>query len=105
MTTHYTAWLANVDSVLDGTQTDIAVTIDEIHGYDVDDEGNETPVWTSTSELAMDPVETGVELDDEDCDSKSVRAAERILAEHGFTVISGWDYTDNALTADVERND
>lgn len=104
MTTHYTAWLVNQAGCVAGTQTDVSVSKDDICGYKSDYVGNETPEW-AFGELVLEAIETGIDLDDEDRDTKSMRAAEDILAEHGYSVVGPWEYTDNALIATVEREE
>lgn len=99
--THFTAWLVNDASALDTDFMDLTVIEDEAISYDVDDEGNETPVWSSQGEQQLHAVTTvpakGGDIDD------AQDQAEDLLQAAGWQTVGDWDVTDNAYIITVER--
>lgn len=100
MSERYIAAIATARDVVAGDEYDVSVIVAERHTVVVGDE--ERTDYELTDRLAMDPVEVGVPLDD-DAD-RAIAAAERILAERGWTRVGGWEVADNALYAQVERS-
>lgn len=95
--THFTAWLVNDRSALDGDFMDITILEDELRGEDPEDEG----AWSSTSNQVFYAT-TSVRVDDGDIDD--ARAEARKLIEDASWEIAGdWDITDNAYIVTVER--
>lgn len=100
---HYTAWIATASDVVLGDHCDVIVLEDEVNTTWLDEDGQEHPVYTSS---AKDPLELGeipVRVDDPDRDEKAQQEAAQRLSEHGWRVVEKWDYTDNAMSATVER--
>lgn len=99
----YCAAVATQDS-LDGF-CDVAVLEQEISGYRLDDDDNEIPQYTLTSNIAFGPVSTAVSHDDPRKLEKAEEESKKILAAAGWTPVSSEVViADNAIYFDVERD-
>jgi hypothetical protein len=105
MTLTYTAAICTDSSTVAGDYCDVSVAADELVGYREDDDGNATPQYAMGSTVVLEAIETGVRVDDDDKLEKAEKAAEKILEDQGWTVTGPWKASDNAMYAQVERND
>lgn len=103
MDPHFTAWLTNDRSALDGDTCDVVVLADEASSYDIDGDGNETPVWSSTGTPLLAAV-TGVDAMDGDPD-QAISEAEQLLAAAGWRTTGEWDAVPTGYITTVERAD
>lgn len=84
----------------------VAVLEMEIHGYDIDDDGNETPQWRTTDHIVFGPVSTTVRHEDPYKMDKAEEEAKKILAAAGWEPVSPeLTIADNAIYFDVEHDD
>lgn len=100
---HFTAWLVNAPSDLDGDNCDVTVLADEITSYDTDEDGNETPVWASNGGRVFYAL-TGISARDGDID-EALQEAKQLLAAAGWRLAGAWEAADNAYLVTVERID
>lgn len=103
MTTHFTAWLVNDPSCLDQPNCDVTVLYDEAISYRVGDDGEETPIWSSSGNPVFYSI-TNVGAVDGDTDD-AIREARILLADGGWSIVGAWEATDNSYLATVERSD
>lgn len=101
--TTYTAAVATASDVTADDFCDVSVVENLVHGYTVDDDGNETPDYTLSDKMAMEPVKLDVRTDDDDVLGHAVNAAESVLGAQGWRICGQWDTGDNAMYAAVER--
>lgn len=102
-TTHFTAWLTTDRSCLAGDTCDVVVLPDDAISYDVDDDGNETPIWSSTGDPILTVV-TAVNAEDGDMDD-AVKEAEALLNEAGWRTTGEWEGVPTGYVITVERAD
>lgn len=100
----YTAAIAADPSCCSGQQADVCVIENDVSGCNVDDDGNEIPVYTLSDKIAMECIETSVCTDPATRDDDKLMAeAEGILAANGWTVTGTWQYASDGIYATVER--
>jgi len=103
-TTHFTAWLVNAPSDLDGDFIDVTVLEDKAVSYDVDEDGNETPAWgTDSSKPTAFYAVTTVDAKNGDV-RDAIDEAEELMAAAGWSVTGTWDTVPNAYIVTVERD-
>ncbi|MFF8610866.1 hypothetical protein ACF06X_33710 [Streptomyces sp. NPDC015346] len=98
MTTHFTAWLVNDPSCLDGPTCDITILEDELLG---DDSAGGGWATDSSKEPAFYAL-TQVDAENGDIDD-AIREAEALMGEAGWRTVADWDAVDNAYVVTVER--
>jgi hypothetical protein len=103
--TIYVAAIGTAPDVVAGEHCDLTVAEQYVFGYRIDDDGQERPITGMGDELVLEPVELPVRVDDDDKGQKAIAYAETELAEWGFTRVGPWVVADNAMYADVERED
>lgn len=94
---HFTAWLVNDSSALDGPCIDVTILPDELIGADSDDER----AWSSSGEPVFYAVTT-VDAREGDVED-AIDEAERLMDAAGWRTVGKWDAVDNAYTVTVER--
>lgn len=97
---HHTAWITVDPSCLAGDLADVVVLADKASTYNVDGDGNETPVWESTG-MPLLSAETSVRHDGDHDGAK--REAVELLAKGGWIVADGWEVVPTGYVATVER--
>lgn len=97
---HYTAWLTTDPTCLIGDLIDVTVLADTIVTYDVDADGDETPVWESTGGPLCQAT-TSVPAKDGDVGLAMCEARE-LLDEAGWRVIGDWSAVNSGYVATVE---
>ncbi|MFI9331983.1 hypothetical protein ACIGZJ_31130 [Kitasatospora sp. NPDC052868] len=95
---HFTAWLVNDRSALDGDDCDVTVLADQADNWK-----NGKPDWSSTGDPLFHAL-TGVDARDGDTD-QAIREAEQLLEAAGWRVTGTWDAVDTGYVAVVERRD
>ncbi|MFG2913370.1 hypothetical protein ACGF0D_10825 [Kitasatospora sp. NPDC048298] len=95
---HFTAWLVNDRSCLDGDDCDIAVLADQVAGWK-----KGKPDWSSTGNPLFHAL-TGITASDGD-DEEAIDRAEELLAEAGWSTDGFWEAVDTGYVVTVERAD
>jgi hypothetical protein len=96
--THFTAWLVNDPSALEGDDCDVTVLADAFAGY-----RRGEPDWSSTGEPLFHAL-TGIDARGGDIDDAQDKA-EQALAEAGWTTTGDWEALDNSYVITVVRAD
>jgi hypothetical protein len=106
MTITYTAAIGTASDVVLGDFCDVTVVENAFIGYREFEVGGEMALaeeYGMTDKVALDSVETGVRIDDENSLTSAPDSADKILAANGWTRTGDWTTADNALYAPVER--
>jgi hypothetical protein len=103
MRTHFTAWLVNDLSALDGNNCDVSVMADEAYIYAEDDEGiEEVTHWESTGEPIFQAVtDTDARTGD---DEQAQREARKLLQDAGWEIVGDWEAVTTAYVVEVRRD-
>ncbi|GAA2640037.1 hypothetical protein [Streptomyces axinellae] len=105
MSEHYTAWVTNDTSCLEGEFIDLVVLADDICGYETDQNGLETdtPVWTSVGDPLM-RAETTVSAREESGADTAMAQAIDLLAAAGWEKAGDWQAVTTGYTVAVQRS-
>lgn len=101
--TTFIACVSTASDVVANGLCDVSVAEADEISYKVADDGTEAPVYGMSNRLVMEPADMTVSTDDDDKLAKAQKAAEDVLANAGWELISGWETVDNAMYATVER--
>lgn len=99
VTTHFTVWVCNDPSSLEGSNCDVEVKADKPLAY-YDDEQRIS--WESTGDPLLRAV-TSVDARDGDID-QALREAKGMLEEAGWEITGKWEALADAYVAEVERS-
>lgn len=101
MPEHFTAWITTDPTCLEGDNADVVVLRDENTGDQLDRDGAETPVWSSTGDPLTHVVTSINVTTDDPWDGRLTAEAEDLLARAGWTVTGGWKSVSTGVTATV----
>ncbi|WP_432091467.1 hypothetical protein [Streptomyces sp. NRRL F-5630] len=115
MERHYTAWMTNDFSYLEGDDMDVSVLEDEAVSYreeilsedwdpvtgEVVREVRETPVWASAGGDPVFHERTGVDAREGDAE-EGIKVAEELLDAAGWRIVGKWEATASSYIVTVE---
>lgn len=101
--TTFIACIGTASDVVTNNLCDVAVAEADEISYTIASDGTETPDYSMSDRLVMQPTELTVSTDDDDKLAKAQSAAEDVLANNGWELVDSWDIVDNAMYATVTR--
>jgi hypothetical protein len=100
---HFTAWITNDTSCLEGPDVDVVVIPDKIGWHEGDGDGEPTvPQWQSDGGPVFSAV-TSIDAREGDL-GEAAREAEQLLGAAGWRRVEDWNVVPTGYVAAVERD-